>query len=140
MIQFARLHQPRGGLKYELVATYAYRTELATSNPIRTKFVSLEVNGDLVCHKGYQWDGPSGPSIDDHTNLRASLVHDAFYTLLRHGSFGEAGSKRWKEVRALSDRYLRVIMREDGAPWWRAWYYYAAVRLVGAKYATGKAS
>ena len=107
-------------------------------------------NGIMVVKKGYAWDGPSGPTIDDKTNIRASLIHDALYQLMRES---------WLSVvsyRKLADEELRFYMRKDGfkmlrktnkdtwfnRQWvkFRADYYYKAVRIFGAKTCLPEAS
>jgi hypothetical protein len=59
---------------------------------------------------GYAWDGASGPTIDTRSVIRASLVHDALYQLMRLGVL----DRGW---RATADADLARIMIEDGA--WR---------------------
>ena len=81
-------------------------------------------NWKLNVHKGYAWDGASGPTIDDNSNYRASLVHDVLYQCIREGFLD-------KSFRPIADRVFYDILREDGMPRWRAMYYYAAVRLLG---------
>lgn len=120
-----------GSNRYELTVGYAHKTGILPPRFIDTKHISLYSRGNIVISPGYQWDGPSGPTLDDSTNMRASLVHDAIYGLLGRKLLGDPKSKQFKSARKKADRLLRVIMREDGAPWWRAWYYYYAVRAFG---------
>ena len=42
-------------------------------------------DGILVLSSGYTWDGASGPVLDTKNFLRASLVHDALFDLLKYG-------------------------------------------------------
>jgi len=81
----------------------------------------------LTLSPGFQWDGPSGPTIDTMATMRASAVHDALYRMIGEGEL----SPFW---RAEADALLRRLMLEDGAPSWRAWIYWAAVRLFGGFY------
>ncbi|HUS89668.1 MAG TPA: hypothetical protein VMW91_10000, partial [Desulfosporosinus sp.] len=39
----------------------------------------------IVIHKGYAWDGPSGPTFDTPNFMLGSLVHDVFYQAMREG-------------------------------------------------------
>ena len=87
-----------------------------------------QLDATLDINKGYAWDGPRGPTIDTKTNMRASLVHDALYQLMREGLLPQ-------HYRKAADKELYRIMIEDGACKWRAWYYYMGVRWRGAKYA-----
>ena len=49
-------------------------------------------------------DGPSGPAIDTKNFMRASLVHDALYQLMRLGTLD-------KSRRQYADRLLQTIRR-----------------------------
>jgi hypothetical protein len=81
--------------------------------------------GDLIINAGYSWDGCSGPTWDDKTNMRAGLVHDALYQLIREGRLAE-------NHRKFADEELYRICREDGMNFIRAWLYLKAVRNFGA--------
>lgn len=54
-------------------------------------FLKLEPGGKLLIRKGYRWDGPTPPGKVakpwhfEQTLMRASLVHDALYDLMRMG-------------------------------------------------------
>ena len=48
----------------------------------KTPFIEL-TGGRIIIKKGYAWDGASGPTIDTKSSMRASLVHDALYQLIR---------------------------------------------------------
>lgn len=87
--------------------------------------VSLSGDGLLHIGRSYAYDGPSGPALDTMNMARASLVHDAVYQLI---AAGELPLKPWK---GHADREFRLIMREDGVPWWRRQYAFWAVRLFG---------
>lgn len=91
---------------------------------IITDFITLQTNGCLTIHKGYSYDGPSGPTIDTKNFMRGSLVHDVIYQLIREGELP-------MERRKWADEILRKICREDGMSSFRAWYVYHSVRLFG---------
>jgi len=59
-------------------------------------------DGLLTISEGYMWDGASGPTWDDKTNMTGSLVHDALYQILREGEF-----QGKKFVREYADEVLR---------------------------------
>ena len=93
-------------------------------------FVSLFQTGGIFFRKGYAWDGASGPAMDTQSIMRASLVHDGFYQLMR-----EAGLDL--SYRKPADQLLRRMCREDGMSWLRAWWVYWAVRIFGKGAASG---
>ena len=44
------------------------------------------------------------------------------------------------KLRKRVDKLFRRMLREDGMPWFRAWYYYQAVRMFGEESARPGAS
>ncbi len=51
---------------------------------IDTFYLKLDPEwGTLVIKKGYAWDGASGPVPDTKHTMKASLVHDAWYQMIR---------------------------------------------------------
>lgn len=111
------------GYKCQLKEPYAVTLEIRPVVPIDTDYVKLDGDGRLSLAKGYAWDGPSGPTIDTLSFMRASLVHDALYQLMREGHLDKA------RTRELADRILRRICLEDGMWSLRAWWVYQGVRL-----------
>jgi len=90
--------------------------------------ISLEPDGSLLVKSGYLWDGPSGPTIDTASSMRASLAHDALYDLIRQGVLSE-------QRRAACDETLRRLCVADGMHRVRAFLWWVAVRLSGARFA-----
>jgi len=80
----------------------------------------------LSIRDGYAWDGPSGPAIDTRNTMRASLVHDALYQLLRAGKLAPS-------FRKVADKIYRQHLIEDGVSRVRAGWQYAALRLFGGR-------
>lgn len=109
------------GYKYMLEEDAWFYTGL----PVKmiTKRVEHYSCGWMLVREGFGWDGCSGPTWDDKTNMRAGLVHDAFYYLHRRGMP--------MEYRRIGDRKLHDTMVADGAPGWRAAYYRWAVSNFG---------
>jgi hypothetical protein len=86
--------------------------------------------GNLIIKKGYRWDGASvgwdRKYFDDRllrtylVNMRSSLVHDAFYDLIRFCALpcdttGKAPRKGGKEdYRDLADTLFYLTAKEDG--------------------------
>ncbi len=95
------------GVKYSLHAQYQHQTDLRCT-PYDTDLLTLTVSGLLVIHPGYAWDGCSGPCIDTDAIMRAALVHDAIYELIRHGACPQS-------QKALADRLFQTLYAEDAA-------------------------
>lgn len=87
-------------------------------------FVWLD-HGLLTISKGYAWDGPSGPTFDTRNWMRASLVHDALYQLIREKHVPQ-------DLRKKVDQLMRAQLLEDGMSRARAGWSYAGARLFGA--------
>lgn len=107
--------------KYELLEMYKIEIEIDYAAYARSSYLALR-HGTLFIFKGYAWDGPSGPTIDTKTFMRASLVHDALCQLIAEGKLD-------KKYRKRADEILREICLEDGMSKFRAWYVYNAVRM-----------
>lgn len=110
--------------KYRTVDLYIERTAI-TGYPAEAAYIVLTDQGVLAISPGYCWDGPSGPAIDTPGFIRASLVHDALYQLMRLRLIPQ-------ECKALADQELLRICREDGMGAIRARYVYWAVSMFGA--------
>ena len=117
----------REGYKYQLAEAYSIMTDIVPLNgqPIQTEYLTLSERGNLTIDAGYAWDGPSGPTYDSANSLRASLVHDAFYQLMRLELIGQA----W---RGTADRLLDEILEEDGMWKARRWYWLRGVQWFAA--------
>ena len=68
--------------KYTLTRDCVVQTEIY-GYEINTAFITLDTNGLLTIRAGYSWDGASGPTIDTRSTIRASLIHDALFQLMR---------------------------------------------------------
>lgn len=121
---------PPNDLRYERISGYKYRlldpysveiSILGFEGEVKGGWVGITRNGLLEYMRGYGWDGPSGPTIDTEDSLRAALVHDALYQLLREEILPRSYRKK-------ADRIFRRILKADGMPLWRRWYWYQAVR------------
>jgi hypothetical protein len=120
----------REGYNYRLHEPYRLQTNIRT-DAIYSEHVNL-VDGLLVIQVLYHWDGASGPAKDTDNNMRASLVHDALYGLLREGLLD-------MKFRKEADQLFRDIYLEDshgwkkwlGFSWIRSRYSYLAVRWRG---------
>lgn len=120
-----------GGYKY--ILSRDWREDLNLFKPfprlldrdIVTPYIELNRDGLLALRYRYAWDGCSGPTIDDPSNMRPGLVHDAGYQLLRMGHLPWA-------YRAYFDALLELIGLADGMLPLRAWYYRQAVSRFAA--------
>jgi hypothetical protein len=112
--------------KYELLKDYFYKCDFLAQLPDFCHLYFVKVDSTLIVRKGYQWDGPSGPTIDDDTNIRASLIHDALYQAMRTGLI----AKTFK-FRRVIDKIFSAILKEDGMGFIRRTCYFYSVRGVG---------
>ncbi len=111
--------------KYQLAEGYEIPISIQPSHDITTEFIALDTQGNLVVKKGYAWDGPSGPVKDTDENMRASLVHDALYQLMRNDDL------KSRTHRKTADKEFKRICLEDGVSRLRASVYYKALRKFG---------
>ena len=89
---------------------------------------SLEVEDSclLLIKEDYSWNGFSGSVLDSENTMRADLLRDALYQLMRVGCLD-------RKYRGRVDRlYLRNLW-EDGVPFLRRWAWYLEARIFGKK-------
>lgn len=115
----------RADYKYQLADDYKITISIKPKSDITTDFIELSTAGVLLIKKGYAWDGPSGPVVDTEENMRASIVHDALYQLMRHGELSTRTHRR------AADKLFQEICKEDGVSNFRASAYYKALRSYG---------
>ena len=111
------------GYKYTLAESYSIQTAIRPERMAVTDFIVLDTDGLLHIRAGCPWDGPSGPTFDDDSNMRASLVHDALRRLQRMGQLD------MKYLREVHRAYYDICI-ECGMPEIRADYHYAAIKKV----------
>ena len=115
----------QAGYKYQLAADYTLATRIRPKQAVDGPFIALDEAGTLTVKRGYAWDGVSGPVLDTQQNLRASLVHDALYQLMRLRQLSV------KDHRDRADKLFKKMCREDGVPSAVAKAYYEALKLLG---------
>ena len=115
----------RSGYKYQLATTYSMLITIKPKQDIKTEFIKLDTKGKLTIKKGYAWDGPSGPVVDTRENMRASIVHDALYQLMRQK---ELSARAYKDR---ADKIFKNICIEDGIPRKIASAYYLGLKIGG---------
>ena len=114
----------KSGYKHQLAKYFCIQTCIHPKTPIFTDYISLGTDGVLMIKRGYAWDGASGPTYDTKSCMRASLVHDALYQLIREGHLSPNHRKD-------ADEHLYNICVEDGMLKCRAWLWKKAVNLCG---------
>jgi len=110
--------------KYQLRKPYKHQTGIH-GHAFESGFLRIKPDGTLEIFGLYAWDGPSGPAPDVPCLMRASLVHDALYQLIRVEALPFS-------TRDAADRILQSIAKEDGLSISLAFLVYWAVRLFGA--------
>jgi len=115
----------RSDYKYQLAEGYTIKTLLRPETAITTDFIDLDIAGNLLIKNTYAWDGPSGPVKDTPENMRASLVHDALYQLMR---IKELNARTFRKT---ADVQFMVICKEDGVSSRTANLWYRALRRFG---------
>jgi hypothetical protein len=116
----------RDGYKYQLVDPYVIQTDITGYDIDHEGYIRLFSNGTLRINRTYSWDGPSGPTMDSKSSMRASLVHDSLYQLM-------GVEPKLLEWRLYADSLLYNILREDGMWPVRAWLWKKAVNWFGSK-------
>ena len=124
--KLSKSERKKTGYKYQLENGYTLRLGKYVK-PCDTDYINISKCGLMTIRNGYCWDGPSGPSFDTKSFMRGSLVHDAFYQLIREGHI----KPKYKKY---ADTLLRRICIEDGMWRFRAAYVYQAVKLFGHRY------
>ena len=114
----------RSGYKYQLAKDYVQPITIKRME-VDHDFIKLTKGGTLTVKKGYAWDGPSGPLADTKEHMRASLVHDALYQLMRNGDLNTEGHRK------KADKLFAVMCKEDGVWAPIAASYYAALQAFG---------
>lgn len=122
--------------KYILTEPISERVAIYPLCKIVTEDVILTEEGVLLINEGFGYDGPSGLTIDDKSNLRGAAVHDALCRLMRlrllSTRWRKAADKELKRIMIATTRNRGWFGRTWG--WIRAQYYYAGVRLFGWLY------
>lgn len=115
----------RSGYKYQLHEDYSIKTNIKPKKVVDDQFIKLDLAGNLTILSGYAWDGPSGPVIDTEENMRASLVHDAFYQLMRQKRLTQKSNKD------KADKLFKKMCIKDGVPSAIAHAYYLGLKVGG---------
>lgn len=111
----------RSDYKYQLAEAYKISIPIKPKINITTQFIDLDTDGNLTVKNAYAWDGPSGPVKDTKENMRASLIHDALYQLMRNVEETGLSSRTHRKA---ADQLFKDICKADGVSnfWASAWY------------------
>ncbi len=124
----------RSGYKYQLAEDFEIQTGIAPRDGALVHgFIILFDDGRLCVREGYAWDGASGPIADTPEVMRASLVHDALYELMRNGKLSA------RDHRDTADRLFEKFCVEDGVSEITARIYYLGLLHGAAYYASAQA-
>ncbi len=115
----------RSDYKYQLANEYQLVTRVIPPKDVKTSFIDLDISGALTIKSKYAWDGASGPVTDSSRNMRASLVHDALYQLMRDGDLIKDTHRK------PADKLFRELCKEDGVSRFKAYLWYRALRMWG---------
>lgn len=115
----------RDGYKYQLAVDYSIKIKMRPKKVVAEKFIELDMKGNLTILEGYAWDGASGPVRDTKQNMRASLIHDALYQLMR---LGRLKADIYKEK---ADKLFEKVCIEDGVTPATAEMHYLVLRAGG---------
>jgi hypothetical protein len=111
-------YKKRRDYKYTLAKQYIFETQWDNAPEINTRFIQLNKQGQLILHAAYSWDGASGPMPDLSSIIRASLIHDALYQLMREQHLPLS-------YRLAADRLLYTLCVADGMnPLLARWVYF----------------
>lgn len=92
---------------YQLIDRYAHWTGITPLRPGGgNDFVHITADGLLMISAGYAWDGAT-MAPDSKSIMRASLIHDALYQLIRMGILPPSR-------RVIADDILQDVLLEDG--------------------------
>jgi hypothetical protein len=109
--------------KYVVARPYHDTAPFAPSETITAPYGTLHSNGDYEIREGFLFSA-NFPAINTFNTRRAACVHDFFYCLIKDGYLP-------RSFRADADYLLYDMLREDGMPDFRAWYWYKAVHIGG---------
>lgn len=118
MIQYTKGYKYQLHTDYEIDLPPEFGGYTAT-----TRF--YEITGRRLCIRaGYAWNGASGPTWDDKSNMRGSLVHDCLYQAM-------VEDRLPRTLRGEADKLLHTLCIEDGMNRVRAAVWLWAVRRHG---------
>jgi len=91
--------------------------ELGKEKQIITKYITA-YHGFINIRHGYCWDGATG-AYNNQSIIRASLIHDAIYQLIREGVI------KYHPHKKKGDKLFYDLCIEDGMSKFRALFYFS---------------
>lgn len=125
------VYKKGGSKKYVLTKSFVAKLKVKPPVNIHTEYCSYLRTGYICIYEGYEWDGPSGPTIDTDNFMDGALIHDVMYQLMREKHLA------LRPYRLYADNELYRQCRASGMGWIRASYVWAGVRIGGHKAAGG---
>jgi len=119
-----KIYYRKGSWKYQLAHDFVIDTGI-TGHCFYHSIFKMDSVGTLTIKSGYSWDGCSGPTWDDDTNMVAGLVHDALYQAMRLGLIPTS-------LRGIVDKLFLSLLTLYGMGRVRRWLYYKAVDKMAA--------
>jgi hypothetical protein len=110
--------------KFVLAEDYVDTAPFRPSQDVRTSYGAFYVTGDYHIKPGFLFSA-NWPAINTFNTRRAACVHDFFYNLMKDGHIERA-------FRDHADYLLYDMLRDDGMPDFRAFYWLKAVQIGGA--------
>ncbi|QLG89819.1 hypothetical protein HQ393_03735 [Chitinibacter bivalviorum] len=120
-------YKKRRNYKYILESNLVFDTGWQLARTIQCQFITLTEQGKLSIAQRYAWDGASGPMPDFPSIMRASLIHDALYQLMREAHLDA------KQYRHAADQILLRVCLADGMNRLLAYWVYFCVRCFGER-------
>jgi hypothetical protein len=109
--------------KYILVEQYF---DVAPFKPLRsifTKYGAFYSSGEYKINEGFLFSA-NFPAINTFNTRRGACVHDFFYCLIKDGYLE-------RSLRNQIDYYFYDLLKQDGMPDYRAFYWLQAVQFGG---------
>lgn len=118
------------GFKYQLTEIITLDTPIyPPTSRVDWRYLDVDDSFRLTLHKGYAWDGCSGPTWDTDNTMIPGAFHDAGYWLGRNGYYKgvEEEAKKWWDA-----QFKNLLLDSD---MWgiRAQYYYLGVSYFANK-------
>ena len=111
------------GYKYQVAEMLVIRIPIFDDVILSHSMFTMH-GGILIVHAGYCWDGASGPTWDDKSNITPSLIHDVLYQAIRCGLLSP-------DRRQDADYVLNQLARERGMGAFRRLTWFNGLSLFG---------
>ena len=128
-ILYEVLPKQTNGFKYRLLEDYYFKTGIKIKKAVVSGFISLKTTGRVHIGAGFLWDGATCfPDIQ--SVIRASMEHDALYTLIIKEDIDE-------KFRLNADLIFKSTCISDKMGRWVAVLVYAVLSVFGMSHIRG---